>query len=63
MYYEDDFDYEKEVFRRAMENYEALELEGLAIISFTRFYSSSKYLERLLEAELIAKQLKKNLWS
>lgn len=30
---EGDFDYEKEVFRRAMENYEALELEGLAIIN------------------------------
>ena len=42
---------------------EEIILEGLAIVSFTRFYSSSKYLERLLEAELIAKQLKKNLWS
>ena len=42
---------------------EEIILEGLAIVSFTRFYSSSKYLERLLEAELVAKQLKKNIWS
>ncbi|MBQ8379268.1 MAG: thermonuclease family protein [Clostridium sp.] len=42
---------------------EEILLEGLAIVSFTRYYSESKYIERLIEAETIAKELRKNIWS
>ena len=42
---------------------EQILLEGLAIVSFTRYYSESKYIDRLIEAENKAKELKKNIWS
>ena len=42
---------------------EQLLLEGLASLSYTKYHSESIYIDRLVEAEQIAKKLGKNIWS